>query len=467
MKAKRIFILSAVALIAIFAATRGIAQILPTGEVSPDPYTYPDTRQGQTATQQFRLTNTSSRSFLDLYVFSVSVPDRTNFVIANDACTGKTLKYNQYCTLDLNFIPSQVGHYATTLSFIDLSRNIIDTAAIDGTSVAPAVFLSQTSVDFGDKIIGSASAPHAVILKNSGTATLSITDIAVDGEFNFTDTCGATVDVGAECELDITFFPVTLGDKTGAVTITDDASDSPQTIALAGTGVAPGVADVSLSTTKLSFPAQLVGTTSAAKTVTLTSDGDINLVITSITPSGDFAETHTCAGPLAPGSACTSSVTFTPTAAGTRTGTVTIADNATDTPQTVTLEGLGVSVDAPSMSVSTNSIDFGDVDVEESQTSTVTVTNNGPSEMTGISSALTGLGIGSYSKVDHCSGVDIPVGGTCEIDVIFTPNGDGTFDATLTITSNAANSPQTITITGTGVTPGSGGGCSLNPRHST
>jgi hypothetical protein len=275
------------------------------------------------------------------------------------------------------------------------------------------------------------------------------------------------VDAGAECELDITFFPLTVGDKTGTVTITDDASGSPQTISLAGKGIAPGSADVSLSTTKLSFSAQLVGTTSAAKNVTLTSDGTVNLVITSITPSGDFARTTTCVGAFAPGTTCDVSVTFTPTDTGTRTGTVTIVDNATDTPQTVALEGLGVTVDAPSMSVSTNSIDFGDVDVEDSSTTTVTVTNNGPSEMTGISSSLTGFGIGSYSKVDHCAGVDIPVGGTCGIDVIFTPNGDGTFDAALTISSNAANSPLTVTITGTGVTPGSGGGCSLIPRHST
>lgn len=463
MKTARILILLAIAALTLFAATRGLAQILPTGEVSPDPYTYPNTLQGSTSTQQFRLTNTSSRSFLDLYVFSVSVPDRTNFVIVNDACTGKTLKYNQYCTLDLNFTPSQTGHYATTLSFIDLSRNIIDTAAIDGTGVAPAVFLSQTSVDFGDKIIGSASAPHAVVLKNSGTSTLTITDIAADGEFGVTDTCGSTVDPAAECELDITFFPITVGDKSGAVTVTDDASDSPQTIVLSGTGVAPGSADVSLSTTKLSFPAQLVGTTSAAKSVTLTSDGTVNLVITTIAASGDFAQTHTCAGPLAPGSSCMSSVTFTPTAAGTRTGAVTITDNATDSPQTVALEGLGITVDAPSMSISTNTIDFGDVDVAESSTYTLTLTNSGPSELTNIVNSLAGIGSGGYSKVDHCQGVDIPVGGSCQIDIVFTPNGDGIFDVTLTISSNAVNSPLTVAITGTGVTPGSGG-CSLIPR---
>ena len=443
-------------------AARSTAQIFPMAIITPESATYADTRPGSTSAAQ-TFTVSKTQAWLPLYIFAVRVIDSTDFDLTNDNCSGNTLDGSETCTFDVAFSPSQTGHFSSNVVILSLSREIYDSSDISGKGVMPAVTLSQTSIDFGDKIIGSASAPHAVILKNSGTAALAITDISADGEFNATDTCGTTVDVGAECELDITFFPVTLGDKSGTVTITDDASDSPQTIALSGTGIAPGSADVSLSTTKLSFSAQLVGTTSAAKTVTLTSDGTINLVITSITPSGDFAETHTCAGPLAPGSSCDISVTFTPTDAGTRTGTVTIADNATDTPQTVTLEGMGVTVDAPSMSVSTSSVDFGDVNVEESSTYTITITNNGPSEMTNNSSALSGEGIGAYSKVDHCYGVDIPVGGSCSIDIIFRPNGDVTFNATLSISNNASNSPQVIAITGTGVTAGSGG-CQLIVR---
>src|SRR5207249_4257987 len=105
----------------------------------------------------------------------------------------------------------------------------------------------------------------------------------------------------------------------------------------------PGSATATVSPTSLTFNSQTVQTTSAPQAVSLTNGGSAALTISSIGASGDFAQTNTCGGALAAGGTCSLAVTFTPTAAGERTGAVTIADNASNSPQTVGLTGSGIS----------------------------------------------------------------------------------------------------------------------------
>jgi len=98
---------------------------------------------------------------------------------------------------------------------------------------------------------------------------------------------------------------------------------------------------LSLSTTSLSFGTQTLGTTSAAQSVTLTNTGNAMLSITSIAANGDFSATNLCGDGIAAGRNCTLSVTFTPSASGPRSGSVTIIDNATGAPHTISLTGTG------------------------------------------------------------------------------------------------------------------------------
>jgi Abnormal spindle-like microcephaly-assoc'd, ASPM-SPD-2-Hydin/Galactose oxidase, central domain len=108
---------------------------------------------------------------------------------------------------------------------------------------------------------------------------------------------------------------------------------------------------VSLSPASLTFSDQQLGTTSLPQSVTLTNTGGATLTISSITPSGDFAETNTCDSSVGAGGDCTISVTFTPTALGARTGAITITDNAADSPQMVTLSGTGIDTIPPVVTV--------------------------------------------------------------------------------------------------------------------
>jgi hypothetical protein len=95
----------------------------------------------------------------------------------------------------------------------------------------------------------------------------------------------------------------------------------------------------------LTFAKQSVGTTSAAKNVTLRNNLLSALTVSSITftgaDPGDFAETDTCDGSVAAQSSCTISVTFKPAATGTRTATLNVNDSANNSPQQVSLTGTG------------------------------------------------------------------------------------------------------------------------------
>jgi hypothetical protein len=123
------------------------------------------------------------------------------------------------------------------------------------------------------------------------------------------------------------------------VTITDNANPATQSISLTGTAVSPN--RVILSPAPLTFLGQQVGTTSNAQSVILSNTGSAVLSITSITASGDSSQANTCGPSVAANANCTLSVTFKPTAAGTRTGAVTIADDPVGSPQTVALTGTG------------------------------------------------------------------------------------------------------------------------------
>jgi hypothetical protein len=128
------------------------------------------------------------------------------------------------------------------------------------------------------------------------------------------------------------------GGQSGTLTIADDAAGSPHVVSLSGTGIGPVA---SLSSNTLSFAGQIVGTTSAAQALTLSNSGNAPLAISSITATGDYALTHNCVSPLAGEASCTLSVTFAPTVAGGRAGTLSVADNAAGSPRTVGLSGVG------------------------------------------------------------------------------------------------------------------------------
>jgi hypothetical protein len=148
----------------------------------------------------------------------------------------------------------------------------------------------------------------------------------------------------------VTFTPAAAAAYTASLSVADNATGSPQTATLSGTGTPAPAPVASLSPTSLSFPSTTAGTTATALSTTLSNTGNATLNITGITLTGvnpaDFAIATTgttCASTLAAGATCTIAATFTPAAAGSFTASISVADNATGSPQTATLTGTGTA----------------------------------------------------------------------------------------------------------------------------
>jgi len=256
------------------------------------------------------------------------------------------------------------------------------------------------------------------------------------------------VAINGSCTISVKFAPTASGTRTGAITLTDTATNSPQTVSLTGTAITPAPV-VALSPTLLAFGPQNVGQTTTAKPLTLSNTGNAALTLTSIAASGDFAQTNNCGASLAASASCTISVTFTPTASGSRTGAITVIDNATGSPHTVALTGTGIAL-APLATFSQTALIFG-----TQQTGTTSVQRSVSLTNTGNTNLAIGsiVASGDFSQTNSCgSGIVVP-SASCTISITFTPTAAGTRSGTVTVTDNAAGSPQTIALSGTGTAP--------------
>jgi hypothetical protein len=203
------------------------------------------------------------------------------------------------------------------------------------------VTLSPTSLSFGNEAINTTSAAKTVTLKNTGTATLDIDSIDITPDTNFkisSNTCGSTLAAGKSCKVSVEFEPTALGALSASLAVTDNASGSPQTVSLTGTGEA----QATLTPASYTFKKTKVGDTSAAYKFTLKNNLSTTLTGISHSTTGDFAvSATTCGTSLDANKTCTISVEFKPTATGTRTGELKVSDSANNSPQTASLSGTG------------------------------------------------------------------------------------------------------------------------------
>ncbi|MBI5937761.1 MAG: choice-of-anchor D domain-containing protein [Betaproteobacteria bacterium] len=241
-------------------------------------------------------------------------------------------------------------------SSINLSAPVLGRVAVYTFSVvaAPTATLSPSSLSFADQILSTASTAQTVTLSNNGGGTLNISAIELTGanaaDFARTTACGATLAGGASCTISVTFTPSAAGARSASLSVSSDASGSPHSISLGGTGILSPAA-VGLSPATLDFGSQTTSTTPAAKTTTLSNTGGSTLNISAISISGtnaaDFARTTDCGATLAGGANCTISVTFTPSATGSRSANLSVSSDATGSPHVVALSGSGVSPPPP------------------------------------------------------------------------------------------------------------------------
>jgi hypothetical protein len=311
-----------------------------------------------------------------------------------------------------------------------------------GAASAPAVALSPASLLYASQTVGSSSQAQTVLLRNVGSSPLLITSITPSGDFAETDNCGSSVSAAASCTFSVTFTPIAPGTRTGTIVIQDDAAGSAQIISLSGSGLG---AFVSLTASSLSFSSAPVGSTSVAQTITLSNTGNMALNVSSIQVSGDFAQTNNCPASLSPALTCAINVTFSPKATGTRSGTLTISDSVTGSPQIVGLTGTGVTL-APVVALSSTSLAFSAVPIgTSSAVQIITLTNSGNTALSITNIQTTG----NYSQTNNCP-TSLSAGSACAISVTFAPTATGARSGALTISDSGTGSPQSVGLSGAG-----------------
>ncbi|HEY6292802.1 MAG TPA: choice-of-anchor D domain-containing protein [Terriglobia bacterium] len=425
-----------------------LQQVAPALEFSPFGLNFGDQLLSTpSASETVTLSNTSGAT-LSITGVSITGTNAADFGQTNTC--GSSLNAGASCTVSVIFTPAATGSRTASISVSDSGAGSPQTASLTGTGAQPAASLSATSLTFSGQILNTSSAPQAITLTNTGNATLTLSNIAIGGtdggDFSQTNNCGSSVSAGAACTINVTFKPSQAGMRTGTLTLTDNASPNTQTVSLTGTVLA-----ATISPTSLTFSTQLTGSTSAGQTVALTNTGSVTLSPT-VTTKGDFSQTNNCGTSLAANASCTITVAFAPTAAGSRSGTLTVSysDNGVSASATVSLTGTGSAVSA---SLSPTSLTFaGQAVGTTSAVQMVTLSTAGTAALNITSIAITGTNSGDFGESNSC-GSSVAAGKTCTISVTFAPASSGARSATLTVTDNAIPTTQTLALTGTGTAP--------------
>jgi hypothetical protein len=336
-------------------------------------------------------------------------------------------------------------------------------------NLTPVVSINPGSVSFANQLVGTSSAPTAVTISNTGAGILVISNLGTSGsntaDFSFTaGTLPITVGPNGSTAVNVTFTPTLTGSRTATLAITDNASGSPQTVALTGTGTAPFIG---LNPTSVSFGNQPANVTSSPTAVTISNSSlaNANLVISNLQITGtnavEFA--FTAGAPpitVAPNGSTTVNVTFTPASPGLRSATLVITDNDTinlgGSPHMVALSGIGI---APSITIPASVTFSSQLVNTPSPATNVTVTNSGTANVVIYGVVFTGTNASefSYSGVQPLT---ISPGNSSPLAITFTPAGSGPRSAILNIYDNLNGGTQqsphtdTVALTGTGLVLG-------------
>ena len=369
----------------------------------------------------------------------------------SDACAGRQFSGSATCTIQVTFSPTAANARSGLLTVfagvIGTSNALQATAVLTGTGQAPAlIVLDPVSGSFGTVTLGSSSAPPLnITISNTGGVAATLQTPAITGDFAITaNTCGSNLAPSTGCTVAITFTPTASGLRTGILSVSDSAGT--QSATLTGTGASPSTD--ALSPLSLTFSPQQTFTSSPTQPVTLTNNGDNALTLISVQVSGgNFSAASTCGTTLSGHSSCIIAVASDPAVVGAVSGVLTVSDQFKA--QTVTLSGTGVAPPGISLSPAAG-ITFAATGVAQiSAAQTVTLSNEG-----GLPLAISGINVtGDFTlptSLNIC-GASVAPGSSCTLQIAFAPTAAGSRSGALSVSDNAAGSPQTLALQGEGV----------------
>ena len=366
----------------------------------------------------------------------------------------------------LSGTPSAAGPASFTIGATDVNGcNGSQSYTITINPTVPILgFAPVTLPTFGDVVLGMTGAVQSVTVTNAGTAPLIITSVALagsnPGEFVLDppSAClGASVPAGGTCVVNIRLKPTTSGNKGATVVVYDNSAGAPHSFTVKGAGIAPQMA---LNTASLDYGTQTVNVASAPQRVIVKNIGDGPMTITGVaiicTNGTDFTVVNNnCVGtPIQPGDSCSIALSFKPGATLPRVGTLVITGTATNSPQQVSLSGVGAAT-APSIAYDPIELFFGDTGLgSTSAVQAVTITNAGTAALVINSLGFTGSDSNNFFvPYSNCLDATIPPGGNCTIPVRFAPVTSGPVNSALQILSNSGNGTNDVPVLGSGVAP--------------
>jgi hypothetical protein len=325
----------------------------PLASVAPVTLNFGTVSVGATAqTQVVTLSNTGSAA-LNVTAISIAGTNATEFSLVasgNTPCptSSGSVPIGGSCTMGVNFAPKTPGTKSATLSFADNAAGTPQTVALSGTGQTTAIQIAPTSLTFSGQSVGTKSAPQSITITNAGTSALAINGVTISGsnpgDFAQSNNCPPSLGANATCTVNVTFQPGATGPGSASISISDDAPNSPQTVALTGTGRQAAVTLAPAGA--INFGNQAAGIPSTPVSVTVTNSGNGALTISKISftgaNAGDFTETDTCNTSVPAGGTCAIQITFKPQCANSpaaRAASLNIADNAPGSPQTIALSG--------------------------------------------------------------------------------------------------------------------------------
>jgi hypothetical protein len=435
--------------------------------VSPDSQGFgsKDIDDGPTSPQESTVTNVGTESVdLEGVTFGGTNPTHFDQVTGDgtDCTAATTLAPNDTCKLRLRFDPSTTGAKSATAT---VESNAPDAAvSLSGTGIQTQLTPDPATLAFGNRNIDEGpTGTMTSTVTNSGTESVTLVSLAVTGDgahfTRLTDddedcTAGDVLAADDTCTVRAQFDPSTTGAKSATVTIDSNAPDA--TVGLTGTG---RLAQLDHSPAALAFGDRDIDDAGDTKTSVVTNTGSETVTFTSISLTGDTTQFTRLTGvagdcaantALTPTQTCNVRVSFDPSTTGAKTGTVTIASDASD--ETIALTGEGIQT---LLTRAPDTLSFGARDIDDGatavQTSTVTNAGTEPVDLSGVTvTGDSGDFVQVTSQASDCTATTLLTAGqTCELRFRFDPASTGAKAATATVKSNAADVSAALSGTGT------------------
>jgi hypothetical protein len=356
-----------------------------------------------------------------------------------------TLAAGQSTAFSVSFNPNSGGSVSGVLTIASDAADSGLTVAIAANGVtAGALTSAPASLSFGSVQTGNPKT-IAETLTNSGGSSISITQANLTGAgFTLSGlTLPITLSAGQSKTFNVTFTPQAGGSTNGSLSIASNASNPTLGIPLVANSATPGV--LSTSDSSLTFGSVPVAG-SATQSETLTNTGASSVTVTQATVSGTGFRITGLSLPmtLSPGQSFTFGAVFTPTSGGSKTGSISVLSDASDSTLTISLAGTAAV--SGQLAVSPATLSFGNVTVGQTKSLTATLTASG--------SSITVSDAGMSTSEFKVSGLSLPLtlaaGQSASFAVSFTPQSSGTASASGSFTSNASNSSTVQALTGNG-----------------